>query len=270
MSDPDRFDDRLAQLAGSDETVGAARVIARAGGGGRAVALAVLNAIDESILPAELVVASEAGETMTLSVAARRLRLVVAASEDLAADTVIGQELDPEGTEELEVVIALIDRFARGAAGTVVVVEQPGEETGPRGVSATRLIGMLPEEIVDSPASELVPEGAAGAPEADGGVEAERFLAVAGPRISGHLLRRPDGSETADGADDIVDILSALADLEAETTPPGFEMWLRQTGQPDGRALGRAVWADGSVAAVAFPAREGGALAAAFAQTLTV
>lgn len=251
MSGGSDIDARLRRLAGDDEAAAGGRLLARADDGAEAVARAVLDAVDETVLPAELSVASGAGQALVLSVAGRRLRAILSASDGLEAGDLIGAELDAEDEGGLARAAALLDRFARGASGAVTLREARGADGGARGVSANRLAGLLPEG------------GAAPAETADG-CAADRFLSGFGQGATATLVQTASGDETTAGDADLHDTLSAIAGMAPEDAIPALNVWLRQTGPADGRAFARAAFDDGSLAALAFPAGEAAALTAAF------
>ncbi|TFL20206.1 hypothetical protein [Jannaschia formosa] len=258
MNDSEEFDARVAKLHQPDRMVGDARVLARAEEGAGGVARAVLTAVDETILPAELTFASEAGETLTLSAAARRLRAVTAASDDLSPEEVAGRELEPEEEDGLHAALDLLVRFARGASGTVVVSERRGEENAMRGVSALRLIGMLPPDA--GPVTAAVPPAPAG----DGGGGARDFLAASEGRLRASMTRSPSGEVTSGGAEELAATLAQLLDGAGSDDEPALQLWAQQSGTPAGPAFGRALWADGTVLAMAFDAADVAPLVAAF------
>jgi hypothetical protein len=247
-------DARLARLAGEDEMHGGARVVARASDGRAAVLRAVAEAIDETVLPAILVLGSDGAGRVSLVVAGRRLRAVEDAAGGLELGALAGVQLDAEEVGGVDALMVLLLAFADGAQGPVTVRDERGGEGGGRGLSARRLIEMIP--VSDDQPAAAASTGMRSA--------VDRFRELAGDALLASLTIAPSGATDHVGLADLEPVLMDFAEMEPPEEGPGLVLWLRQTGRPDGRAFGRAVWDDGTVAALAFPAGRVGRVTVAF------
>ncbi|MEM7641920.1 MAG: hypothetical protein AAF366_05275 [Pseudomonadota bacterium] len=266
MTDRSDLSGRLRRLAKDDDIkasepgTAAGRIIARvptSHGDADTVLRAILQTIDDTILPARSVLSSDAGPRLSLSIAARRLRAVEAASEDLAPGDLPGQALEPEDTDAQAELAALIRRFAEGARGPVVVSEGQGASAGGRGLSVARLT-----------------EQWAPAPDNSDRPIVDRFVGRCGSRLKACLIRPGDGGpDRLIGDGEMRDMLDGLAGMVEPTVAGGSEgptlsLWLRQTGAPDGTAFGLARWPgeDGLpiVAVLALATADAGAVSAIF------
>jgi hypothetical protein len=254
MSDKPSIDARLARLAARDEMIGGARVIARAEEGRGAILRAIATAIDEAVLPATLSLASGGQGRVTLMAAGRRLRSVAAAEGGLEAGPLLDASLDAEETETVDALMALLVAFAETAQGPVTIEEGRGTESGGRGLSTRRILELIPESD-DTGAS-----SAATVFE----TQADRFRDLLGDDLIACLVFDASGDGDLTGDESLIDTLEGFAEIAPTQEAPALSLWARQTGRPDGRAFARATWSDGTIAALAFPARAVGRVVAAF------
>ena len=257
MNDGPDMESRLARLAAEDERIGGARVIARAEDGRGAVLRAVATAIDETVLPAMLTLASDAPGRITILVAGRRLRAVRSAEGGLDAASLAESQLDAEDHAGVDALMTLLVSFAEGVQGPVTVTEGRGVEAGGRGLSARRISELIPDSDETGTAS------AATVFES----RSDRFAALLGEARLACLIVDASGGRALTGDATLEDTLEAFSGIETEDVPPCLTLWVRQTGRPDGRAFARACWADGTVAALALPARATGRVVSAFRES---
>lgn len=266
MTERSDLNGRLNRLAKDEATKtqasGAApgRIIARvsiSGDDADLVLRAILQAIDETILPARLVLTSDGDARLALSVATRRLRAVEAASGSLQAGDLAGQALEPEDDTTQVHLAALIRRFAEAARGDVVATEASGASGGGGGLSVARLTQQW-----------------APAPDDSDRPIADRFAARCGSRLKAYLIRTNDGGpDRMLGDDGMGDMLDSLAEMILPTVAdmpagPMLRLWLRQTGAPDGTAFGLARWPGQHgtpiVAVLAFATADAGTISTIF------
>lgn len=239
MSDDRSLIARLERLARTDEPRIAgpegtsARLLVQrpdGDGGSDAVLRALLELVDETVLSASLTLVSEAEETLTLRVEGRRLRRVEAASDTLEPGALAGLPLDPEDETAQADLRALIHRFADRARGALGVVETPVAGVSDRGLSVGRLTASW------SPAS------------GDRTLSAPETLAArCGDRLRAALIVRDGMPKVFMGEADLQDFMESLSemvwsDLPVSAEAPSLTLWLRQTGTPEGLAVGLAGW----------------------------
>jgi hypothetical protein len=254
MSLPVDTDDRLARLAATDEFIDGARIVARASDGRGAILRGLVGAIDETMLPASLVFASDGEGRLELVAGGRRLRGVVGASGGILVGSLADAPLEADETDTMDAVMALLVAFAERASGPVTVSETRAEEEGGRGLSARRLAELIPE-------SDATPTQAAATVLRS---DVDRFHELGGGALTACLVQSADGTARMLGDPQLQETLEGFASLAPDEPVPSLALWVRQTGRPDGRAFGRAAWEDGSFAIIAFPANVAGRIVTAF------
>ena len=164
MSEDKRLRDKLGKLAAEDDGAGPRRLPAGPDGD---LTRAILEEIDETILPRTLDFSAPDGSTLTLEVARRRL-LAIAAHPDAPAD---GPERDrllaplsPDDDAALAAVADAIARFAGAAAHLTVAVAPLSRPAGagPLGRSAAAIAGMLGITLYDAAPQVEMPDPAKG------------------------------------------------------------------------------------------------------------
>ncbi|MCU0856599.1 MAG: hypothetical protein MUF63_17495, partial [Rhodobacteraceae bacterium] len=158
MSDDKRLRDKLDKLAAED-AAGAPRRL-RAGPDG-SLARAILEEIDETILPRTLAFRAPDASTLSLEVANRRLLGIV---QDPAARGELPGLLPPDDDAALAAVAEALARFADDAGELTVTAGPLARATGPGGFgrSAAALAQALGLRMYDAPRPVAAPDPAQG------------------------------------------------------------------------------------------------------------
>ncbi|SNT25546.1 hypothetical protein [Jannaschia aquimarina] len=216
---------RLARLADRDpprvKIEGRlARVVAPAGTGTAGVILAILEMVDDTMLPARLTFAEEGGARLALDVAARR---------------VVGMD---EATA-----VAALESFGSTAKRAVAVIEGPSEaESNEGGISVRKLAAALPQATEEQDDSDAPVQ--------------MRLIDGMGDALFAGWARDAEGGVDIWGEGDLLEafvegIWSGVGDRDE--TDPRLSCWTRPAGDP-GAAMAIAVaeWPDGTIAALSF------------------
>jgi hypothetical protein len=158
VSDDKRLRDKLDKLAAEDAAGGPRRL--RAGPDG-SLTRAILEEIDETILPRTLAFRAPDGSTLSLEVANRRL---LGIARDPAARGELPGLLAPDDDDALAAVAEALARFADGAGALTVTAGPLARQTGPGGLgrSAAALAQALGLRMYDAPRTVAVPDPAQG------------------------------------------------------------------------------------------------------------